>query len=155
MSNTNTLHVIVWILNGETDCYSTTNAAGARTVADAYHRAGAMVYWPKLPNAPRAAGAPAGSPRPPVLPIPHLMISPAGNISENPTVCAVGSPVQHRIWGAGEVVADYTGCGKPEYREVVFTDRAMGGKVSVTLSLDEINSNSIKSPRRAPGAKGE
>ena len=62
MSNTNTLHVIVWILNGETDCYSTPNAEGARTVADAYHRAGAKVYWQKLYGAPHAIVPPAARP---------------------------------------------------------------------------------------------
>ena len=50
----------------------------------------------------------------------------------------VGSEVIHRIWGKGQVVGDYTDCGRPEYREVMFKDRQMGGKVSVTLSLDEI-----------------
>ena len=70
MSNTNTLHVIVWILNGETDCYSTPNAEGARTIADAYHRAGAVVYWQKLYGAPHAVVPPVALPRPPVLPIP-------------------------------------------------------------------------------------
>ena len=50
----------------------------------------------------------------------------------------VGSEVLHRIWGKGTVVGDYTDCGRPEYRQVMFKDRAMGGKVSVTLSLAEV-----------------
>lgn len=50
----------------------------------------------------------------------------------------VGSEVIHRIWGKGQVVGDYTDCGRPEYREVMFKDRQMGGKVSVTLNLNDI-----------------
>ena len=98
MSTTNTLHVIVWILNGETDCYSTPNAEGARTIADAYHRAGAMVYWQKLYGAPHAVVSSVGQPRQPVLPIPDPHLDEAAKLKEAGVefFCTCGKTLQLR-----------------------------------------------------------
>jgi hypothetical protein len=66
------LYIVTWILNSKPDSYATPNRDGALSVARAYDREGALVFWHEVDNAP-AVVISVAMPRPPVFPTPGVV----------------------------------------------------------------------------------